>query len=85
MPLMDTNYKISAPQGDIAQLLPCCPAGRKGGFNLVSVCLSVSRGLGFGLHISCDPVSLVWQLGREEEVKTNAVFLISCVTDTKQR
>lgn len=66
MPLMDTNYKISAPQGDIAQELPCCPGWWGGVYDLVSVCLSVSRELwasGIGLSIGCDPVSLVWQLG----------------------
>lgn len=40
--LMDTNYKISAPWGDIAQALPHSPEGVWSG-QCVCVCLSVLR------------------------------------------
>ncbi len=41
-PLMDTNYKISAPWGDIAQALPHSPEGVWSG-QCVCVCMSVLR------------------------------------------
>jgi len=57
--LMDTNYKISAPWGDIAQELPHSPEGVWSG-QCVCVCMSVVKErLCIFLCITYDPVSIV--------------------------